>query len=73
VALRRTGDYAVDYSLLPLQAVAGKTRTMEDEFIAASGHDVTPAFLHYLRPLLGAALPPSGRLRAPAVARVLMP
>ena len=37
VAIKRTGFYSVDYELLPLQAVAGKTRTMEDEFISASG------------------------------------
>jgi 6-phosphofructokinase 1 len=34
----------VDYELLPLDAVAGKTRVMEDEFISASGTDVTDAF-----------------------------
>jgi 6-phosphofructokinase len=44
VAIKRTGFYSVDYELLPLEAVAGKTRTMEDEFISASGTDVTDAF-----------------------------
>ncbi len=73
VAIRRTGSYAVDYELLPLQAVAGKTRTMEDEFIAASGTDVTDAFRMYLQPLLGAGLPQAERLRAPPVPRVLRP
>jgi len=74
VAIRRVGDYAVEYALLPLAAVAGKTRVMEDAFISTSvdgGSDVTPAFLSYLRPLLGAALPEAGRLRAPAVAKLL--
>ena len=37
VAIKRTGFYSVDYELLPLDAVAGKTRVMEDEFISASG------------------------------------
>ena len=44
VAIERTGYYSVDYKLVPLEAVAGKTRTMPDEFIADSGTDVTDAF-----------------------------
>ena len=71
VAIRRSGDYAVDYALQPLEAVAGKTRTMEDELIADAGNDVTAAFGRYLAPLLGADMPESHRLRAPAVAKVL--
>jgi 6-phosphofructokinase 1 len=70
VAIRRVGDYAVDYVLQPLEAVAAKTRTMDDALIAPAGNDVTPAFFDYLRPLLGADMPVAGRLRAPAVARV---
>ena len=30
VAIKRTGFYSVDYELVPLKAVAGKTRVMED-------------------------------------------
>jgi ATP-dependent phosphofructokinase / diphosphate-dependent phosphofructokinase len=71
VALRRVGDYAVDYGLIPLSAVAAKTRTMPDAFIAESGTDVTPAFRDYLRPLLGSALPQTHRLRPNRVARIL--
>jgi 6-phosphofructokinase len=72
VAIRRVGDYAVDYALVPLDTVAGKTRTMEDEFIAESGTDVTDAFRAYLRPLLGSdGLPPVARLRSNEVAKVL--
>ncbi len=71
VAIRRVGDYAVDYLLQPLEAVAGKTRVMEDEFITASGNDVTEAFRSYLRPLLGAGLPDAHRLRHNPVAKVL--
>ena len=71
VAIKRTGFYSVDYELLPLQAVAGKTRVMEDEFITASGTDVTDAFRMYLRPLLGSGLPDAFRLRPNAVAKVL--
>ena len=71
VAIQRTGFYSVDYTLLPLQAVAGKTRTMEDEFISASGTDVTDAFRLYLRPLLGSGMPDAFRLRPNPVAKVL--
>ncbi|ODV11786.1 MAG: 6-phosphofructokinase [Rubrivivax sp. SCN 70-15] len=71
VAIKRTGFYSVDYELLPLSAVAGKTRTMEDEFIAASGTDITDAFRMYLRPLLGSGMPDAFRLRPNAVAKVL--
>jgi len=71
VAIKRTGYYSVDYELLPLAEVAGKTRVMEDEFIAASGTDVTDAFRLYLRPLLGSGLPDAFRLRAHSVPKVL--
>jgi 6-phosphofructokinase len=71
VAIRRTGDYSSEYVLVPLESVAGKTRVMEDEFISASGTDVTDAFRQYLRPLLGAGLPDAHRLRAAPVAKIL--
>ncbi|WP_137941367.1 6-phosphofructokinase [Roseateles cavernae] len=73
VAIKRTGFYSVDYELLPLAAVAGKTRVMEDEFIAACGTDVTDAFRLYLRPLLGSGMPDAFRLRPNPVAKVLNP
>ncbi|MFM8899234.1 MAG: 6-phosphofructokinase [Burkholderiales bacterium] len=72
VAIKRTGFYSVDYELLPLEEVAGKTRVMEDDFIAASGTDVTDVFRMYLRPLLGASMPDAFRLRRHAVSKVLM-
>jgi 6-phosphofructokinase 1 len=71
VAIRRIGDYAVDYALVRLAQVAGKTKVMADAFIAPSGSDVTPAFRDYLRPLLGSDLPRPARLRAGAIAKVL--
>ena len=71
VAIRRTGFYSVDYELQPLEAVAAKTRTMEDAFIAPSGTDVTDAFRMYLRPLLGSGMPDAFRLRPNPVAKVL--
>ena len=71
VAIKRTGFYSVDYELLALDAVAGKTRVMEDEFISDSGTDVTDAFRMYLRPLLGSGMPDAFRLRHNPVAKVL--
>ncbi len=71
VAIKRTGFYSVDYQLVPLQSVAGKTRVMEDEFIAASGTDVTDAYRLYLRPLLGSGMPDAYRLRVHRVDKIL--
>ena len=71
VAIRRTGDYAVDYALITLAQVTGKTRTMPDAFITPSGNDITPAFHAYLRPLLGSNLPRPSRLRGGPIAKVL--
>ncbi|MFH1602809.1 MAG: 6-phosphofructokinase [Pseudomonadota bacterium] len=73
VAIKRTGFYSVDYQLVPLDAVAGKTRVMEDEFIAASGTDITDAFRLYLRPLLGSGMPDAYRLRLNSVDKILNP
>ena len=70
VAIKRTGDYSVDYELVSLQSVAGKTRVMEDEFLSPSGTDVTDAFRLYLRPLLGSGMPDAFRLRPNKVAKV---
>jgi len=63
VAIKRNGYYSADYELLPLEAVAGKTRVMEDEFISPCGTDITDAFRLYLRPLLGSGMPDAYRLR----------
>jgi 6-phosphofructokinase 1 len=71
VAIRRTGGYAVEYALVKLTKVAGRTRVMPDAFIASSGSDITPAFREYLRPLLGSDLPQTARLRGGAIAKVL--
>jgi 6-phosphofructokinase len=71
VAIKRTGYYSVDYELVPLESVAGKTRTMEDEFLSPAGTDVTDAFRLYLRPLLGSGLPDAYRLRPNKVAKIL--
>src|SRR5208283_4924980 len=71
VIIERTGYYSVDYRLVPLEDVAGKTRTMPDEFIAPSGTDITDAYRLYLRPLLGKSMPDAYRLRHNKVAKIL--
>jgi ATP-dependent phosphofructokinase / diphosphate-dependent phosphofructokinase len=73
VVIDRTGFYSSDYRLVPLEVVAGKTKVMPDEFIAASGTDVTDAFRLYLRPLLGSGMPDAYRLRQNLVPKVLNP
>ncbi|MFZ4395272.1 MAG: 6-phosphofructokinase [Kiritimatiellia bacterium] len=63
VIRRRTGPrYAVCYEVVPLRQVARETRHMPPAFINRAGNDVTPAFLAYARPLVG-ALPRVGRFR----------
>lgn len=64
-------DYSVDYDLVPLEKVAGRTRHMPDEFINPSGNGVTDAFMNYCRPLLGDGRPESHRIRATRVPKIL--
>ena len=71
VTIERTGYYSVDYRLVPLELVGGKTRTMPDEFIAPSGTDITDAYRLYLRPLIGKSMPDAYRLRLNKVAKIL--
>jgi ATP-dependent phosphofructokinase / diphosphate-dependent phosphofructokinase len=73
VTIKRTGFYSADYELVPLSDVAGKTRVMDDAFIAPNGTDVTDAFRLYLRPLLGSGMPDAYRLRPAPVPKVLNP
>ena len=68
VAIKRPVlDYSVDYELVPLENVAGKTRHMDEEFINEAGNGVTEAFHSYVRPLVGSDFPEAHRLRAPKV------
>jgi len=71
ITIRRTGYYSVDYKLVKLEEVAGKTRVMPEEFINAEGNHVTDAFRYYVRPLLGSGYPVGHRIRAPRVAKLL--
>jgi 6-phosphofructokinase len=71
ITIKRTGNYSVDYELVPLEKVAALTRVMPDEFISPQGNDVTDAFFLYVRPLLGRGMPEPARIRAPKVAKIL--
>jgi 6-phosphofructokinase 1 len=66
VAIKRTGDYSVDYFLTPLHTVAKETKHMPDSFINQEGNGVTTDFLNYARPLLG-GMPEYERLQCPRV------
>lgn len=54
--------YRWSLGTVPLADVAVRAKPMPDEFIAPSGTDVTPAFLDYVRPLVG-PLPDYARLQ----------
>jgi ATP-dependent phosphofructokinase / diphosphate-dependent phosphofructokinase len=69
VAIKRVGDYAVEYELLKLEDVAAKTKHMADEYINAEGNGVTEAFKNYVRPLVG-DLPAMDRIGAPVVYKI---
>lgn len=69
VAIRRTGDYSVEYFLTPLETVARHATEMPDHFINKEGNDVTDAFRNYARPLIG-AIPEIARIAAPAVEKI---
>ncbi len=55
VSLERVGcdEYKCETGTVPLEQVAIKAKPMPDEYINAEGNFITPAFLDYLRPLLG--------------------
>ena len=44
---------------------------MADEFINANGHDITGAFVDYLKPLLGSGMDGTYRLEAQKVEKIL--
>lgn len=45
--------YKIGFGTIPLDEVANHERPMPDEYLAENGMDITPAFLEYLRPLIG--------------------
>lgn len=54
-AIQRISDhpYRIEYKLVPLKAVAGKTRHLPDEHINADANNVTDAFIAWGKPLIG--------------------
>ncbi len=70
VAIKRVGDYAVEYFLTPLSTVARHATEMPNKFINKQGNNVTDAFLRYARPLIG-TMPSVARISAPTVKKIL--
>jgi len=73
IVIERTGDYSVDYRLVDLSKIAAKTKYMPDNFINAAGNNVTDAFIHYARPLIGHGIVYPSQLRAPMVPKIILP
>jgi 6-phosphofructokinase 1 len=71
IVLERTGNYSVNYRLVNLAEIAGKTKYMPDHFINAAGNNVTHDFYLYARPLIGSGFPQPHRLRAPMAEKLL--
>lgn len=63
VAIRRISSepYESECFITPLSSVARESTEMKDEYINASGNDITRAWLYYARPLVG-ELPQMGNL-----------
>ncbi len=56
VTITRQGDknhYSSGYGTIPLHSVAIYNKKMPDTYISASGNDVTPSFIRYIKPLVG--------------------
>ena len=45
--------YQVAFAPVPIQNAAKYTRSVPKEYIAKNGHDVTPAFIDYAKPIVG--------------------
>jgi len=71
IVIKRIGDYAVDYKLVPLEMIAAKTKHMPMEFINEDKNGVTQEFINYVRPLAGSNLPEPHRIRAPRVEKII--
>ena len=71
IAIRRKPgkQYQVFFERVLLKNVAKETRPMPSAFINKAGNDVTPAFLNYVRPIVG-PMPEIGRFKGFKVPRV---
>jgi ATP-dependent phosphofructokinase / diphosphate-dependent phosphofructokinase len=70
VAMKRVGDYAIEYFLTPLSTVARHSTEMPDNFINEAANNVTNDFIKYALPLVG-KMPGLERIQAPDVEKVL--
>ncbi|MBN1980557.1 MAG: 6-phosphofructokinase [Chitinivibrionales bacterium] len=70
VAIRRTGDYSVEYFLTPLETVARNTKSLPDDFYDAEKSTVTVEFKNYARPLIG-GVPHYERISAPFISKII--
>ena len=71
IVIKRTGHYSVNYELVDLAEIAGKTKYMPDNFINPAGNHVTDAFRYYVQPLVGSNMPVARRLKAPMAPKIL--
>jgi 6-phosphofructokinase len=70
VAMKRVGNYAIEYFLTPLSTVARKAKEMPTKFVNKDGNGITAAFREYALPLVG-DMPVPERLAATRVKRLL--
>lgn len=59
--------YACETGLADLDRIANEQKLLPPEYLDADGTNVTPAFLDYLRPLIGDPLPVHAQLRSERV------
>ncbi|MCK9224734.1 MAG: 6-phosphofructokinase [Candidatus Muirbacterium halophilum] len=71
IVIKRKANYSVDYEIVKLDEIAGKTRYMPEDYYDFIKKDVTDKFYLYCRPLLGAGFPQPHRIRAPRVDKIL--
>ncbi len=71
IVIKRTGDYAVDYKLMPLEMIGGKTKHMSDEFINKDGNYTTDEWTKYVKPLVGNREFLPARIRAEKVKKII--
>ncbi len=71
IAIRRKpgNKYQTYFERVPLSSVAKETRHMPDAWINKAGNDVTPAFINYIKPLVG-KLPIIGKFKGVRVAKI---
>jgi 6-phosphofructokinase 1 len=71
IIIERTGYYSVNYQLVDLHNIAGKTKYMPDNFINSEGNNITNDFIYYAKPLIGSNFRHPHRLRAPMAEKIL--